>query len=83
MNGTCFLNTDFKVTLKNRKPITSPGTVSHFFLFCFVIRTDVCIFDVLQIADGIKPTLTELEKFEEQPEEMEISRILLFKILEN
>ena len=31
-----------------------------------------------QIADGVKPTLSELEKFEQQPEAVDIERILSF-----
>ena len=30
----------------------------------------------LQVAEGIKPTLAELERFEDQPEGMEVDRIL-------
>ncbi len=31
----------------------------------------------LQVAEGIKPTLTELEKFEDHPEGMEVDSILV------
>jgi len=34
------------------------------------------LFSHLQIADGVKPTLAELEKFEQQPESIDIDRIL-------
>lgn len=34
----------------------------------------------LQVAEGIKPTLAELERFEEQPEAMDMECILILRL---
>lgn len=43
-----------------------------FFIFCGNEFNECYIYNLWQIAEGVKPTLAELEKFEDTPEGAEV-----------